>query len=82
MAVELTQFNMNKNGDILNEIEHTLWPMIKDKMRGPVWEWFDENKDRKVTTIFRVFPIYVGSFGIAAAVIGALIGPRPVPQPS
>jgi hypothetical protein len=53
------------------------WEEIKKIVAPYVWSWYDEHKDMKVTKLFGVYTIRVGSFGIAEMVITAIFGARP-----
>jgi len=61
---------------LLTTIEETVWPVLREKFNPIVWKWYDANKDDKITKIFGIYTVTVGSFGIAAFVISRIIGDR------
>jgi hypothetical protein len=59
---------------LLTTIEQTVWPSIKEKLNPIVWAWFDSNKNDKVTKIFGIYTVTVGSFGIVEFAIKEIFG--------
>jgi hypothetical protein len=59
---------------LLTTIEEAVWPAIKEKLNPIAWQWFENNKDKKITSIFGFYPIYWGSFGLVKLAIIDIFG--------
>lgn len=77
MAIQMKAFTASTTS-ALNSTEQALWVVMKDKLRPVIWQWYDEHKDQKVTKIFGVYTVTIGSFGIAEAIITHIFGARSV----
>ncbi len=62
---------------LLTEVEKTVWPYLKEKLAPLAWNWYDNNKDDKITKIFGVYTVTVGSFGLVEFAIKEIFGDRP-----
>jgi hypothetical protein len=71
----VSRFTMPKAA--LNPAEQAVVDGLISKLAPYVWVWYEAHKDTKVTKIFGIYTVTIGSFGIAALIITQIFGSQP-----